>query len=253
VSAPKTTVAVRLVGEDRRVLGHSHAASGALAWVCTATTVPPLLGVQLGPRDIVVGGAVCAGAALLPDLDHHDSTVANFLGPPSELAARLVGWVSGSHRHGTHSFLFVGLAGLGVWAGESLGGRAFGLGVVFVTLALQGLRICPPGPGVRAWGAIAVEAGAGTWAVARYLPGVWGWLPLAVALGCLAHVAGDCLTENGCPLFWPSRRRFSLPVIDHTGNMVETKVLVPLMTVATAVVFWYTTALPAGRVSIATP
>jgi len=239
----------------RRVLGHTHAASGALAWVCLATTVPPLLDTPLGHSAIVVGAAVCAGAALVPDLDHHDSTIANFLGPPSELAARIVGWASGGHRHGTHSFLFVGLAGTAVAAGEWLWGRAFGLTVVFLmlALALTGLRVCPPGPGFRAWGAIAVEAGAGTWLVDAYLPGVWGWLPFAVALGCLTHLAGDCLTDTGCPLLWPSRRRFALPIIDHTGNLVETKVLLPMMTVATAVVLWYTAVLPAGQTPTATP
>src|SRR5919205_2069496 len=118
------------------MLGHSHAASGALAWVSTATTVPPLFGAHLGPRDVLIGTAVCAGAALLPDLDHHDSTVANFLGPPSELAARIIGWASGGHRHGTHSFLFVGLSGVLVWAGEQVWGRGFGLTVLFLTLAL---------------------------------------------------------------------------------------------------------------------
>jgi membrane-bound metal-dependent hydrolase YbcI (DUF457 family) len=238
------------------VLGHSHATSGALAWVCLATTVPPaLLDVQLEPRDVIVGAAVCAGAALLPDLDHHDSTVANFLGPPSELAARIVGWAAGGHRRGTHSFLFVALAGAAALLGESLWGRPFVLGVVFamLALALQGLRLCPPGPGLRAWGSIALQAGIGTWVVARYLPGVPGWLPYAVALGCLAHIAGDCLTDRGCPLFWPSRRRYALPIIDSTGNNVETMVLVPAMTVATVLVFWVTTVAPVGVAPQAPP
>ena len=231
------------------MLGHSHAASGALAWVCAAGALPPLLGTSLGPRDIIVGAVVCAGAALLPDLDHHDSTIANFLGPPSELAARIVSWAAGGHRQATHSFLFAGLTGAAVALGEWLWGGAFGLAVVFtmLALALAGLRICPPGPGLRAWGTVAVEAGAGTWLVARYLPGVWDWLPFAVALGSLAHIAGDCLTERGCPLLWPHRKRYALPVISSTGNAVETMVLVPVMTVATVVVFWVTTVVPAGH------
>jgi membrane-bound metal-dependent hydrolase YbcI (DUF457 family) len=231
------------------VLAHSHAASGALAWVSLATTVPPLLGVPLGPRDLIVGTAVCAGSALLPDLDHHDSLIANFLGPPSELAARIVSWAAGGHRQATHSFLFVGLAGVVVAAGEWFWGRAFGLGVVFLTvaLALQGLRICPPGPGIQAWGAIAVEAGTVTWLVARYLPGVWEWLPFAVALGCFAHVVGDCLTDRGCPLLWPHRQRYSLPLIDRTGNVLETAVLAPLMGAATFAMLWFHAIVPAGH------
>jgi len=43
----------------------------------------------------------------------------------------------------------------------------------------------------------ALAAGGSWWA------GGWWWLGPAVTLGCAAHLFGDCLTEQGCPLWLP--------------------------------------------------
>ncbi|MCX9191354.1 metal-dependent hydrolase [Carbonactinospora thermoautotrophica] len=230
------------------MLGHSHAVSGALAWAATATVLPEFGGVALGPRDILVGTLLTAGAALVPDLDHPDSTIANFLGPPSELLARVVSFLSGGHRHGTHSLLFIALAWLGTWAGVAYLGRNFVLVTVFILLALaiRALHLCPPGNGVKVYGTIGTLSLVGTFAVANWLPGVWDWLPWSMAIGCAAHILGDCLTDRGCPLLWPVKGRFGIPVVSRTGNAVETWVLVPLMTVATLALLWFTTAAPAA-------
>jgi len=52
-----------------------------------------------------------------------------------------------------------------------------------------------------------VAAGVLAAAAAVYVLGVAGgtlaWLGPAVGLGCLAHIAGDALTEHGVPLLWP--------------------------------------------------
>jgi membrane-bound metal-dependent hydrolase YbcI (DUF457 family) len=231
--------------KDASVLGHSHAASGAFVWIALASTVPPtVLDLQLQPHDLLVGAAVCAGSALLPDLDHPGSLIANFLGPPSELLARLVSLISGGHRQGTHSLLFVALVWAGTWLGIQQIGRVFVLGVVFFTvaLALQGLRLCPPGSGFREWGAIGLQAGIATWVVSTYLPGVPDWLSYAVSVGALAHLLGDCLTTRGVPLLWPLRTRFAFPVIERTGNWVETWILVPAMSLGAVGMFWYSVA-----------
>ncbi|MGH3327170.1 MAG: metal-dependent hydrolase [Streptomycetales bacterium] len=218
------------------MLGHSHATSGACAWAATAPTLLPYVGLYPGPRDIVVGTLVCAGAALVPDLDHHDSTIADFLGPPSELAARIVSFIFRGHRNGTHSLLFVLLAGAVTLAGVSHLGRGFLLGTVLMllALALRALHLHPPGRGLRVWGTIMAQAAVATWGVAQYLPGAPDWLPYAVALGCAVHIAGDCLTPRGCPLLWPvSRHRFEIPVIPRTGGPVETWLIAPAMAVGT--------------------
>jgi membrane-bound metal-dependent hydrolase YbcI (DUF457 family) len=61
-----------------------------------------------------------------------------------------------------------------------------------------------------------------------------------VGLGALAHLAGDCLTDRGCRLFWPFQLRTCVPVIERTGNRVETWMLSPLFVLGTLALLWYT-------------
>lgn len=221
-------------------MGHSHAVSGALAWLAAAPAVQAATDTQLSVAQLAAGAIVCAGAALLPDLDHPQATIAHFLGPLSQLLAHAVAAAAGGHRQATHSLAFCALAAGGVWALLQTFGGSAGMGVLFVctALALRGLGLAPPGKGPIVGGVtIAVQAAAITWAVARYAPGQWEWLPVAVALGCLAHLVGDCATPGGCPLAWPLPHRVSVPIIARTGNAVEVALLTPLMTLA---VSWLT-------------
>lgn len=50
------------------VMGPTHAMSGAAGWLAAATLATPLVGTHPLPV-VAVGAAVCAGSALLPDLD----------------------------------------------------------------------------------------------------------------------------------------------------------------------------------------
>ena len=50
-------------------------------------------------------------------------------------------------------------------------------------------------------------------------------------LGALIHLAGDCLTKEGCPLFWPLDHRLEIPIIKRTGDKFETAFLTPVMAV----------------------
>jgi membrane-bound metal-dependent hydrolase YbcI (DUF457 family) len=228
------------------VLGHSHSTSGALAWAAAAAAAPvawwaDLLGhQQLTVADIVIGAFTTAGAALLPDLDHPEGTISHFLGPISHEFCKVVSKVSGGHRHATHSFLFVGLVTAGTWAGAHYWGRPFVLAMIYImfSLAVRALHLCPPGKGIQSWGVILLISVAGTAATYYYLPKNPAWLPAAIGLGALVHLAGDCLTKEGCPLFWPLDHRLGIPIIRHTGNKLETGVLTPVMAVgALACVF----------------
>lgn len=224
------------------MLGHSHATSGALAWAVAAPTLAPLwFHTELRVEDVLVGTLLCAGAALLPDLDHQDGTIANFLGPVSRLLTKIVSAISGGHRHATHSFFFAGLMGVGTWAGEKYLGPVFVNVLVFVLLALasRALHLCPPGDGFKSWGVIVSEAFLGAMIVERWLPSVPDWLPYLVALGCLVHILGDCLTDRGSPLLWPIGFRFGVPLIQRTGNSFETKFLSPVMALGTVVALWF--------------
>ncbi|MFF3598653.1 metal-dependent hydrolase [Kitasatospora indigofera] len=229
------------------MMGHSHAVSGAMLYAGSAPFLPPLLlHTTLQPADILMGTVLCAGAALLPDLDHHDGTIANFLGPVSKVLCRFVAWISGGHRHATHSLLFVALMGAGSWAGVTFVGRNFTLGLTFFLLALAivALRLHPPGDGPASWITIIGLAALGTAGMNKWLPSAPGWLPYAVALGTLAHLLGDCLTKKGAPLLWPHKERYELVLIKRSGNSVETKVLVPVMSLATFVLLWFTAVSP---------
>ncbi|MFE1591567.1 metal-dependent hydrolase [Nocardia sp. NPDC058705] len=232
------------------MLGHSHATSGALAWAGTAAALPltvatfPLFAsetTQFGIAELIMGTFLTAGAALLPDADHPSGTISHVLGPVSHHLCRFISWVSGGHRHGTHSLLFVVAAVAATWAGEHYLGRPFTLSLVFFLLALavRSLHLCPPGKSVRTYGTVIVLASAGTFAVDHWIVDRPVWLPICVGLGCLAHLLGDCLTDRGCRLLWPFPLRTRVPLIERTGNRVETWVISPLFVLGTMGALWY--------------
>jgi membrane-bound metal-dependent hydrolase YbcI (DUF457 family) len=236
------------------VLGHTHAVSGALLWLGVAPAAAAVTGTEMSPVHLAAGTLACAGAALLPDLDHPQATIAHFLGPVSQAVSRVVNLLAGGHRMATHSLLFCVFAALLVQGLLSVFGSQAAMWVlwVLIALALRGLGIAPPGKGSVVVGAtIAVEAFALTWLVGAHSDGGWGFLPLAVGLGCLAHLGGDCCTPERCPLLWPSRKRYGIPLITHTGNVIEKAVIAPLMTVGVFVLAWRY-ALPDG-VAVALP
>lgn len=97
------------------MMGPSHAACGAAAWVALTGTYtvhladisfPVGLGLMpVGDPGLITGALICAGAALLPDLDHPGGTVARSLPPVSRWLARGLSRLAGGHRRGTHSLL----------------------------------------------------------------------------------------------------------------------------------------------------
>lgn len=231
------------------MLGHSHATSGALAWSAAAAalpltliTYPAMQAGSIGAVDLVMGTFLTAGAALLPDADHPNGTISHVLGPISHYACRLISWISGGHRHGTHSLLFVALVTYGTWAGEHWIGRNFTLALVFFLLALavRALNLAPTGDSIKAWGTIVILAASGTFAIDHWISDKPAWLPFSVGLGAFAHLIGDCLTERGCRLLWPLKVRTRFPIIDRTGNKMETLVVVPIFALGTVALLWYT-------------
>jgi membrane-bound metal-dependent hydrolase YbcI (DUF457 family) len=229
------------------MMGHSHAVSGALLFAATAPFLPHLvLRTHLSPQEILMGTVLCAGAALLPDLDHHDGTIANFLGPVSKTLCRFVAWASGGHRHATHSLFFVAFMSFGSWAGVHFLGRPFTLGMSFFLLAMavRALNICPPGHGFSAWGTIVAMAGIGTGVIAKFIPSAPTWLPYAIGLGCLAHLLGDSITKMGAPWLWPLKTRYEVVLIKSSGNKMETEILTPIMGVVAVIMIWFTALSP---------
>lgn len=210
--------------------GHTHATSGAVAYL---VAVPLLVeaGVQASPLAIGVGVVAAAGGAMAPDWDHPSATFAHSFPLVTMPLSRFVSFISGGHRWGTHSLIgagaFTWLTGAAIaaqgltWHGHAAGRGALALWLTLLAhTGLIGLGITPSSR--RTTYAAAMAAGlwwlAGSALMASFPTGV---LPWAVAIGVLAHIAGDALTKEGVPLFYPfSRRRFRLATIT-TGSSTE--------------------------------
>ena len=237
------------------MMGAHHAISGSAAWVAVAGAGPLTLGLYpVSDSGLLIGAIVCAGAALLPDADHHNGTIAHSLPPLSTLVTRAVARVSGGHRNGTHGLLAIPFAvTVAVAAGlvnvetEAFGQVALGAGLLsllLVAYAAKALRVTNDGSWLRSWGvALVVSA-----MVTLFAPQEWEWLPFAVGLGVTVHIAGDMLTTGGVPLLWPLRLRpprwwrrtpvlndvwlpsgrVALPILGDTGSIREWALAIPL-------------------------
>lgn len=240
------------------MLGVSHATSGAALGLAVAGYAPQVLGIEPAAGTVVTFAAVCAGAALLPDLDHPSSTAtkhftaASFLAsivvrPQSGLVYRLTrarrDTGKGTHRGLTHTVVGAALLGLTINLASARWGPPVLIGTLFVCLALaiKGLDAIVPGPP-----SLVIAAGL-TFAVEQYVPGgtagTAGWLGTAVTLGMIVHSVGDAITESAAPLLWrlPIRHRRWYPVGSprpmrfRTGGRVEAWLVAPALTVATFV------------------
>jgi membrane-bound metal-dependent hydrolase YbcI (DUF457 family) len=237
------------------VLGVSHALSGAAIGLAVAGFVPQLLGEHPDAGTVLTFTAVCAGAALLPDLDHPSSMATRRFSAASFVACHVVRPLSrvvydltrgrrdtgrGSHRGLTHTVVGAVLLGLAVNMASARFGTPVLVGTLFVCLALaiKGLDALVPGPP-----SLVIAAGL-TYAIEHVVPGgtagTAGWLGTAVTLGMVVHSIGDAVTESGAPLLWPlpirQRRWYPVgsprPLRFRTGGAVEAWLVAPALTVA---------------------
>lgn len=212
------------------MMGSTHSRSGTTAWA-TLSAAAPLVGIHPHWPAMAAGTLACAGAALLCDLDHPQATPAQTFGPASDALARIVHRVSGGHRHATHSLGFVALMYAATWLGVSFGAGWFALPLLFVLFAF-GIRAMHLAPSLSTFAAAVLTVF--FWLALR---GDYGWIPVAVGVGTLTHLLGDCLTKEGCPLLWPHRRHYMLPIIRRTGNAVEQWVFGPAFALGTLALF----------------
>lgn len=231
------------------MMGITHATSGAAAWIAITGTIPivTLGAYPLDPVGVLAGAAVCAGAALLPDADHHSATIAHSVPVLGRVVTGTVGVLSGGHRQGAHSGIAVALVAAAAWAltlvtvaVEELGTVAVGAGIGTAMLTCFGLKARDF---VRTWTAAwGLGAALGLF-IAVFAPEQVAWFPLAVTIGFVAHLAGDFLTTGGLPgLLWPWVPRppeplrpvpvlnrlwlpngyVALPLLGDTGSLRET-------------------------------
>jgi membrane-bound metal-dependent hydrolase YbcI (DUF457 family) len=241
------------------MMGPSHALSGAAAWLAGSWAVDHFAGYQQSPLAVTVGTLVCAGGALLPDLDlsgkvtrnQGGATVARTFGVFSLFAAEVIEKISlgvytatrlrrdprrlNGHRTFTHTLPFAALVGWGTTALCAHFGKWALLGIVFVTagLALRGLfdRWAER----AGWLIVTICSAVIAWFTAAHLPGDRGYpmLGFAVGVGCFVHLLGDVVTTAGVPILWPvptGRRMWRMIGVPdglavRVGGRMETLVL----------------------------
>jgi membrane-bound metal-dependent hydrolase YbcI (DUF457 family) len=210
------------------MMGRNHVLVGMAGWLVIAPPIASLFGTPLTAGEIAAGTLLCGGTALLPDVDHPNSTVAHTLGPITQGICSIVGSLSGGHRQKTHTLVFAGLMGVAAYFLLLLGWWAvFGL---FFICGAWALRLLGPTKIKYAFFGFTIPAIAGglAWYIADNFEPQW-WMVWAVAGGSIMHLAGDIVTKGGVPLFWPIPGRISLGMM-QTNGLIE-QILTPVLSV----------------------
>lgn len=241
------------------VMGPTHAMSGAAVWLLAAPAVASSTGNGgIDPVALGVGAAVCAGSALLPDIDSPQSTVARSFGPLTILLAHVVsaaslavrnltattsdGHTEDGHRTVTHTLIGAIAAGAGVSALVAAFGQTATIAVLFFTLGLAIRGLLGDWAKREGWIGVTLASLAGAWMAAEYLSdGRLWWLGAAVTAGMILHNLGDALTKEGVPFlapfpingkgWWEFNTGF---LAFRAGGMVEYGLVAPLLTIAAA-------------------
>lgn len=254
------------------VMGPTHAVSGAVAWLAGAGLVTSQLGYRQSPAELAVYTAVCAGAALLPDLDcsgavlknKGGATVARTFGVVSLFAAECVeklslgiykltrtkrdGKRTNGHRTFTHTWIFAALVTLGITQLVSSFPKPAVISILFVMLGLAMRGLMAEWAAERGWITITLMSLTGAIVAAQVLPpGNYPLLGIAMGVGCVVHTFGDMITRAGCPVLWPipifreTWYEFGLPdaIAIKAGGKFEKAFLLPMLFVAAcAAVLW---------------
>lgn len=225
------------------MLGHDHALSGALAFAALAPAL------HVSGMQLAAGIVLTAGAGVLPDLDEPGSTVARTFGFLTGAFAWFVHKISGGHRKGTHSIVGVAAMtaaayGAGLWQPKEPWWHMIPVALLLALLFASGLRALRIAGhhGDAAGIALAALVLWQRWdlvqVTSRHVPVLAG----CVAVGMLAHIAGDMITHDGCPLLYPlSRHDFGLlpgPVRITTNKLAEHWVVTPLLVASLAYCLW---------------
>jgi membrane-bound metal-dependent hydrolase YbcI (DUF457 family) len=211
------------------MMGPSHALSGAAVWLAGSWALDHFAGYGQSPLAIAVGTAVCAGGALLPDLDlsgrvtrnQGGATVAHTFGVVSLFLAEVIEKISlgvykltslsrdphreNGHRTLTHTLPFAALVGWGTTELCARFGKWAVVAIVFLMagLALRGLF--EKWAERAGWLIVTIVAAVIAFYTSVRLPDDRGYpmLGFAVGVGCFVHLLGDIITKNGVPILWP--------------------------------------------------
>jgi membrane-bound metal-dependent hydrolase YbcI (DUF457 family) len=211
------------------MMGSSHALSGAAVWLTGSLALDQLAHFHQTPLQLAVGTAICAGGALVPDLDlsgrvttrQGGATVAHTFGVFSLFLAECIEKFSlgvykltrmkhdpprrNGHRTLTHTIVFNVGVGYGTLALCQAYGKWAVMGVLFVAFALALRGLFEKWAERAGWVIVTIAAAGAAFLVYERLPGDRGYplLGVAVGIGGLIHLLGDMITRHGSPILWP--------------------------------------------------
>lgn len=224
------------------MLGKQHVQSGVVGGLCVLAVGAHGLGIAR-PTDLLLFPIIAGGAALLPDIDHHSSSVTRsfpVLTKPlhwlcvwahrlmylatrrgTDLPARTaVGWRS-AHRGITHSLIAAVIVTLLLmWAMYVTPWWVTVVVIAMFIMLASDLIYAPVVAGAYALAGLH-ELGAND--LASYVHAMaWFW-SLAIGVGMICHDLGDCATTDGVALLSPlSWKPMGPPLRFKTGSWVET-------------------------------
>lgn len=200
------------------VMGPTHAMSGAATGLALGAFLPASLGGASSMAEVFVFAGVTAGAALLPDLDTPQGTLARSFGLVSTGVAHVVentsqaiynltktrkdDPITNGHRTATHTVWFAILAGLAAAGIVGAFGKPGAIGVLFFMLGLAIRGLAPDWTKKQDWLYVTGLSLALAVAVWVALPAAAGSVALgaAVTVGVITHLLGDMITKRGVPL-----------------------------------------------------
>lgn len=212
------------------MMNGAHMSTGMLTGVALAVVVSP----APPPTALALAALVGGGAALLPDIDHDQSTITRSAGPITRVLAEALQALArvvyratvlphdppprdkrGEHRGLIHTPAFALLLGAliagGTWASPWVG---IGVTYALTSAAVRSLRWSLPQPvrsGLRLHWPIMppLLAAAITYGLvqAGAVEQAGPWLGALVSLGMIMHSLGDGATNTGIPFLWWFRRR----------------------------------------------
>lgn len=244
------------------MMGPAHAASGAAVWLTGSWVAAQFYDYGQSATTIAIGAAVCAGGALLPDLDmsgkvtklQGGSTVARSFGVVSLFAAEIIEKISlgvyhatrlsqdpprdNGHRTLTHTLPFAALMGFGAtWLCTQYGKWAV-MGILFFLFGLALRGVFNEWAERAGWVIVTITSAAAAYFAFQFLPAGRGFpmIGLAVGVGCIVHYLGDIITRAGIPILWPiptGRRMWRMigfpdSIAIKAGSKTETRILVPI-------------------------
>jgi len=211
------------------MLGPSHALSGAAVWLAGTFALEQFAHYHQSPVQIAIGTAMCAGGALVPDLDlsgrvttdQGGATVAHTFGVVSLFFVECIEKISlgiyditktrkdprrhNGHRTFTHTLLFNLALGYGVFEACVHYGKTAVLVTLFLAFAFALRGLFPSWSKRAGWIIVTAAAGYATYWADAHLPLKNGYplLGIAIGVGGIVHLLGDMITSHGCPAFWP--------------------------------------------------